>query len=63
MVNTVAVQKVYANGLTSSVKYVQIKPVDDHINGTTTIDAQTRELVARTPPAPASTPGHGRMKI
>ena len=55
-VNTVAVQKVYANGLTSSVKYVQIKPVDDHINGTTTIDAQTRELVF-TPENGANTAG------
>ena len=55
-VNTVAVQKVYANGLTSSVKYVQIKPVDDHINGTTTIDAQTRELVF-TPDSGANTAG------
>ena len=56
VVNTVAVQKVYANGLTSSVKYVQIKPVDDHINGTTTIDAQTRELVF-TPEIGANTAG------
>ena len=56
VVNTVAVQKVYANGLTSSVKYVQIKPVDDHINGTTTIDAQTRELVF-TPDSGANTAG------
>lgn len=56
VVNTVAVQKVYANGLTSSVKYVQIKPVDDHINGTTTIDAQTRELVF-TPESGANTAG------
>ena len=56
VVNTVAVQKVYANGLTSSVKYVQIKPVDDHINGTTTIDAQTRELVF-TPENGANTAG------
>ena len=56
VVNTVAVQKVYANRLTSSVKYVQIKPVDDHINGTTTIDAQTRELVF-TPEIGANTAG------
>ena len=56
VVNTVAVQKVYANGLTSSIKYVQIKPVDDHINGTTTIDAQTRELVF-TPDSGANTAG------
>ena len=33
-VNTVAIQKVYANGAVSSVKYVRIQPVSDGVDGT-----------------------------
>ena len=43
--NTVAMQKVYPNGLTSEIKYVRIKPVTGYITGTMSVDYDTRELV------------------
>ena len=43
--NTVAIQKVYANGAASSVKYVTILPMDGAVNGTAAVNAQTGKLV------------------
>lgn len=54
--NTVAIQKVYANGAASSVKYVTILPMDGAVNGTAAVNAQTGKLVF-TPESGANTNG------
>ena len=43
--NTIAMQRVYDNGRTSSIKYAVIRPMNDAvIDGTLTADAQTQKL-------------------
>lgn len=54
--NIVAIQKVYANGAVSSVKYVRIRPVSDGVDGTAVADAKAGKLVF-TPESGKSTAG------
>ena len=54
--NIVAIQKVYANGVVSSVKYVRIRPVSDGVDGTAVADAKAGKLVF-TPESGKSTAG------
>ena len=44
-VNTIAVQKVYENGRTSEIRYYQIMPVDEIIEGSVSFDKADQQLV------------------